>query len=208
MRCCKLPWSTLKERFVHAVLISKDRHVLSFWPIMVTVELLVLIFAVLLLLFELVLQLSVYSLTLCIPVHDFSFVGTALLMCLAFFDWLENVFVVVCTETHRGFTVTSWVFLFVCCCLTSVWFYLTKCSSLTRLLVNVKLPLIDEDMIDVELAMPNSLASLILAPSYVELKLAKVVHLVVAVVRATKYFVQFWICCFCHFNVCVLLCRV
>ena len=57
--------------------------------------------------------------------------------------------------------------------------------------MNVKLPLIDEDVIDVELAMPNSLASLILAPSHMELKLAKVVHLVVAVVRATKYFVQF-----------------
>ena len=57
--------------------------------------------------------------------------------------------------------------------------------------MNVKLTFIDENVINVKLAMPNSFSSLILAPCHMELELAQVIHFVVAVVWATKDFVQF-----------------
>jgi hypothetical protein len=50
--------------------------------------------------------------------------------------------------------------------------------------MGMKLMLVREDVIDVEAAVPHCLAPTILAARNVELKLAQVVHLVVAVVRA------------------------
>ena len=68
--------------------------------------------------------------------------------------------------------------------------------------MQVKLLLVDEYVIDVVLAMPNSFASSILASCYMELELSQVIHFVVGVVGTGKHFVV------CTFHILLVIVHV